>query len=136
MRLDCAKFACLSALASMLATVAATLLYIALIFHERSLSALLSGFFFGISLGIRGLLLAAIAGVFLFFVRNRSTGLLFVLVAILTSALAGALLGFWSTRNSPHINSSIAAGLLASTWAMVATAAALWAARDRFVADR
>ena len=130
-----AKFVSVSALVSIPATVAATVLYIALILHERSSSAFVSGFFFGIGLSIRGLLPAAIAGVFLFFARDRWARPMFVLIAMLTSGLAGALFGILITRHSPHINSWIAAGLLGSTWALVATATALCATRDRFVAN-
>jgi hypothetical protein len=124
----------LSALASIPATVAATLLYMALVFGERNWSALRLGFVFSIPLAIRGLPLALIAGLILWFVRRRSTRASFVLVALLTSALAGCVLGFWITEHSPHVSSPIAAALLAFTWAVVAAATSVVATRERSIA--
>jgi hypothetical protein len=129
------EFAVMSALVSIPATVAATLLYIALVLEERNLSALRLGLFLSVSFAIRGLPLALIEGLILCFVRRRFTRASFVLVAMLTSALAGYLLGFFTTKHSPHVSSPIAAGLLASTWTVVATVTALVATRERSTAD-
>jgi hypothetical protein len=121
-----AAFAAVSALISIPATLAAVFFYMVIVFHERpTLNLLSAASVWSVAPATRGFFLAAMAGALLCILRMHVRRTQFLLVAVLSAAALGYLLGCWVAGNSPHISSLMASSLFAITWAIAAFAAAL-----------
>jgi hypothetical protein len=122
-----------SALASIPATIAAVVLYMVVVFHERpALYLLPDALFFGYMPAFYGAVVAAITGALLGVLRAKMNRVQFVLLAIGIAMILGCVLGFWLVGDSPHISRKIVAGLLAVTWSTMAAAVTLISERKRY----
>ena len=117
-----------AAAGSVVATIAATALYILIVIGGRLDIA--GTFLLGLQLGLRGTVLAAPAALAFGFAWPHLRRGAFVLSTSATAGVLGALLGFWVVGNSPHISARIAAMLLASTWITAACILSLFTARS------
>jgi hypothetical protein len=108
------------------AMILASLLYLRLVFGEElSLETVWAACVLGGEPDLRAMLVAAGAGAILAAVQKSVRGVPFVVLAVGLAAAAGALAGFWVTREAPHVSGRAAIQLCALSWAAVGGALSL-----------
>jgi hypothetical protein len=127
------KSAVAGVIACMVATIAASFLYLLIVVGQAlDRRSAFSAIFFGVGVSIRGLWLAVPVCVLLSFTSKRIPRILFVAVSMLAGAILGVVLSYWSFN--PLYNYQVAreyaAVLLGLTWASAAVVLATSGSRS------